>query len=291
MGGITKTLFGGSDSSSKQKSNSQLDPRMFKMFEQNYGRAQGVADNLQARQFAGFTPDWQAGAEGVRGIVNGPGMQSVNQAAGNLAANANYSPQMISAESMNTNSFLNPYLQNVAGNTTREMDRARQMALQTTGAQAAGYGAFGGSRHGIAEAETNRGYFDTLGNNLGQLFAGGYQSAQDAAMNAAQANQSAGLQGAQLSNQTNQLLASIGQQQQSMGLQANDALMNVGLAQQGFTQQQLDAIRNLPLEQQGLLNEALGINPGGGSGGVSTSSGSSTSSTQNGIFKPMGLGI
>ena len=39
-----------------------------------------------------------------------------------------------------------------------------------------------------------------------------------------------------------------------------------------ITQQQLDAIRNLPLEQQQILNQALGINVGGGSGMQSSSS-------------------
>jgi hypothetical protein len=291
MSGVTKTLFGGSDSKSKQKSNSALDPRLFNMFNQNYQSAQGVANNLGARQFAGFTPDWEAGAQGIRGTVNGAGMNSVNQAAAGAAAGAGYNPMMINQGSMDTNSFLNPYLQNVVGNTTNEMDRARQMAMQSLGANAAGSGAFGGSRHGIAEAETNRGYFDTLGNTIGQLYAGGYDNAQAAAMQAAINNQSAGLQGQQVQLQNNQLLSQLGQQQQTMGLQGNEALMNLGLAQQGLTQQQMDAIRNLPLEQQGLLNEALGINPGGGSGNVSTSSGTSTSSQQNGIFKSMGLGI
>ena len=44
-----------------------------------------------------------------------------------------------------------------------------------------------------------------------------------------------------------------------------------GLLRQGFSQQQLDAIRNLPLEQQQILNQALGINPGGGAGAQQTS--------------------
>jgi hypothetical protein len=37
----------------------------------------------------------------------------------------------------------------------------------------------------------------------------------------------------------------------------------------------LDAIRNLPFEQQQLINQALGLNVGGGSGMQSSSSGSS----------------
>ena len=58
-------------------------------------------------------------------------------------------------------------------------------------------------------------------------------------------------------------------------LLSNMQLLDQGLIQQGFSQQQLDAIRNLPLEQQQILNQALGINVGGGSGMQSSSSGSS----------------
>jgi len=60
-----------------------------------------------------------------------------------------------------------------------------------------------------------------------------------------------------------------------MGLTGARALAEQGLLRQGLSQQQLDAIRNLPLEQQQILNQALGINVGGGSGMQSSSSGSS----------------
>jgi hypothetical protein len=54
--------------------------------------------------------------------------------------------------------------------------------------------------------------------------------------------------------------------------------------QQGFSQQQLDAIRNLPLEQQQILNQALGINVGGGSGQTQTST------SRQGILGLLGIG-
>ena len=57
-----------------------------------------------------------------------------------------------------------------------------------------------------------------------------------------------------------------------MGLAGANALAQQGGFQQQFSQQQLDAIRNLPLEQQQIINQALGINPAGGSGMQSTSS-------------------
>jgi hypothetical protein len=57
-----------------------------------------------------------------------------------------------------------------------------------------------------------------------------------------------------------------------MGFQGAQNLSNLGQFQQQYTQQQLDAIRNLPLEQQQIVNQALGLNIGGGSGTTSTSS-------------------
>jgi hypothetical protein len=46
----------------------------------------------------------------------------------------------------------------------------------------------------------------------------------------------------------------------------------------------LDAIRNLPLEQQQILNQALGINVGGGSGVQQTST------SRQGLLGLLGLG-
>jgi len=56
-----------------------------------------------------------------------------------------------------------------------------------------------------------------------------------------------------------------------MGFAGAQALQNIGGQQQQFSQQQLDAIRNLPLEQQQIINQALGLNVGGGSGMQSSS--------------------
>ena len=80
------------------------------------------------------------------------------------------------------------------------------------------------------------------------------------------ANQAAGLQANQQRLGAAGQVANIAGQGQQMGLTGAQALQQQGALQQGFSQQQLDAIRNLPLEQQQILNQALGINVGGGSG-------------------------
>jgi hypothetical protein len=93
----------------------------------------------------------------------------------------------------------------------------------------------------------------------------------DRALQASLANQGAGLTANQQSIAAANQMANAGTAFTNMGLSANQALADQGLLRQGFSQQQLDAIRNLPLEQQQILNQALGINVGGGSGAQQTS--------------------
>jgi len=266
----------------------------------------------------------------------------------------------------NISQYMNPYTQEVTNQALSDLERARQLEQQRTAAQATAAKAFGGSRQGVAEAETNRAYGENAARLLAQQNAAGYEAAQraseadlarqmqaaqlnqakdlattqqslqlagqfglanqDAALRAALANQGVDLSVGQLNTQNAQqvalanqaaqnaraaqqaslyqqaglsnvdraLQASLANQgagltanQQSiaaanqmanagtaftnMGLSANQALADQGLLRQGFSQQQLDAIRNLPLEQQQILNQALGINVGGGSGQTSTS--------------------
>jgi hypothetical protein len=69
----------------------------------------------------------------------------------------------------------------------------------------------------------------------------------------------------------------------AMGFAGAQQLSGLGQMQQQYTQQQLDAIRNLPLEQQQIINQALGLNVGGGSGQTSTST------SRQGLLGVLGL--
>jgi hypothetical protein len=449
--------LGGSSSSQQQ-----LDPALRDLFLQNYQGAQGTASNLQARQFAGFTPDQeqafalnrlygsqlsaptlyatdaanllrqsaqyqpqnvsyqnalaqgyspaqaQAASAGAaqaaqaaqlnRGSIQNvnaagvTGSQVAREAFGSLAPSASANIRDVTPGSFlnqNIQAYMNPYTKAVTEQSLQDLERSRQLEQVKTSAQATAAKAFGGSRQGVAEAETNRAYGENAARLLAQQNAAAYQNAQqiseadlgrfmqaqqlnqakdlattqqslqlagqfglanqDAALRAALANQgvdvstgqlntqnaqqaalanqaaynqmaqfNAGLaqqtgmanqaaanqagqfgasaqNAAALANAQNQLQAYLANQQ--AGLQANqqrttaggqlasaatnlqnlgfgqaNQLRDQGLLQQGFTQQQLDAIRNLPLEQQQILNQALGINVGGGSGMQSSSS-------------------
>jgi hypothetical protein len=91
------------------------------------------------------------------------------------------------------------------------------------------------------------------------------------------ANQQAGLQANQQRIGASGLLANVAGQGQQMGFAGANALAQQGGAQQQLSQAQLDAVRNLPLEQQQIINQALGLNVGGGSGMQSSSRGSGSS--------------
>ena len=403
-------------SSSKQSSQSQLDPAFRDAYLANLETAKGVSGGLQAREFAGFTPDQLASFDITRQFAD-PNSQQMRQlgTAGTLATSAGlYRPQQVQSREVqaalanaaqlgrgnvrdvsnigvtgqqvaqealgaiapqaranirdieagsflnqNMQAYMNPYTQAVTEQSLADLERSRQLQQQQTAAQATAARAFGGSRQGVAEAETNRAYGENAARLLAQQNAAGYEAAQraseadlarsmqaqqlnqaqdlattqqslqlagqfglanqDAALRAALANQGIDLSVGQLNTQNAQqvalanqaaqnqmgqfnaanflqanlanqgaglqanqqrigasgLLANIAGQGQQMGFAGANQLAQQGGMQQGFSQAQLDAIRNLPLEQQQILNQALGINVGGGSGMQSSSSGSS----------------
>ena len=279
----------------------------------------------------------------------------------------------------NIQQYMNPYTQAVTEQGLTDLERSRQLQQQQTAAQATAAKAFGGSRQGVAEAETNRAYGETAQKFIAQQNAQAYEAAQRAseadlarqmqaqqlnqaqdlattqqslqlagqfglanqasALQASQANQDAMLRAAlanqgydfnvgqlntenqqqtNLSNQAslNQValanadnflkaslanqgaglqanqqrlgaagqVANIAGQGQQMGFAGANQLAQQGALQQGFSQQQLDAIRNLPLEQQQILNQALGINVGGGSGTQASST------SRQGLLGLLGIG-
>jgi hypothetical protein len=415
-----------SGGSSGGGSSSSLDPAMRDAFLANAQRATGVAENLGARQFAGYNPA-QADALRLSQQFSNPNSQafqnvgsaaSMTQAAGDNgfervnAANLNrgavrdINAERIAAEriaadrvsganvtsealgqiapqaranirDVNASSFLNqniqqymnPYTQQVVDTSLADLERSRQLAQQQGAAQAVRAKAFGGSRQGVAEAETNRAFADQAARTSAGLRSQGFDTAsglaqadlarqmqaqqlnqaqdaattqqslalsgqfglanQQAALEAARANQATGLtasqsnqatglqaqtanqgmdfnvgqmntqlaQQAALANQQAGLqanqqrlaaagqLAGIGGQQQTMGFAGANQMLGIGNQAQAQTQAQLDAARNLELERQQIINQALGLNVGGGSGAISTSA----QESRQGLLGVLGL--
>ena len=276
-------------SKSTQSSTSELDPQMKAQFLENTERAKQTAARLGPRQFAGFTPDQYESFEQTRQFAdpNSLQMRQVGTAA-NIAERAGtYQPERVRAGSLlnqDIGAYMSPYTQNVTEQGLRDINRSRTLANVNTAAGATAAKAFGGSRHGVAEAETNRAFDENALRFVGQQNAEAFRSAQAGAesdlrrqQEARMANQGAGLTANAQRTTAAGTLANIGAQGQRMGFQGAEQLAQQGEEQQQFSQEQMDALRNLPLEQQQVINQALGLNVGGGSGMRSSSRGSGSS--------------
>lgn len=358
---------------------------------QGYGPAQADAAQMNRGLVRDVNAERIAADRIASDRVSGANVTS--EALGQIAPQARQNIRDIQAGSFlnqNVQQYMNPYTQAVTDQSLKDLERSRQLQQQQTSAQATAARAFGGSRQGVAEAETNRAFGENAARLVAQQNAEAFRSAQQAseadlsramqaqqlnqaqdaattqqslalagqfglanqqaALEAARANQASGLTASQanqdallrsglanqgvdvnvgqlntqnvqqrnlanqaainqaqqfgagaqnqasLANAQNFLQANLANQQagltanqqrlaasgqianiagqgQQMGIAGANQLAQQGAIQQQFSQQQLDAIRNLPLEQQQIINQALGINPGGGSGTQQTASG------------------
>lgn len=179
-------------------------------------------------------------------------------------------------------SYMSPYMQNVVDIQQREALRQAGIAATQRGAQAVGSGAFGGSRQGIMEAEARR----NLGTQLGDIQKAGSQAAfeqaqnlygteQSRAMQAALANQQAGmttgqqnlaaLLGVQQTGAQSAMQAQLANQQallEAQRLAEQSRQYGAGLGLQGIQQQiaasgQLGALGQAQFGQQKDIINAL----------------------------------
>lgn len=123
----------------------------------------------------------------------------------------------------NIGQFFNPFTSAVTARTMDDMNRARMMTMNQNGAQATQAGAYGGSRHGIADAETNRAFFDQAGNMAANLNMQGFNTALGAAQQQqGMMSQLAG-QGFNFGNTLNGNMAAAGATKQQLMQQLIDA--------------------------------------------------------------------
>jgi hypothetical protein len=179
----------------------------------------------------------------------------------------------------NIGQFMNPYQQMVTGGTMRDMERQRQMQMNNIGASATAAGAFGGSRHGVAESLTNEGFARQGAQAFGQLQNQGFNQALDAAQNQQNIQMGGAAQMGRLGNQAF-----------NTGQAINNQQMQQGLMQQGLQQSLIDAAQNqfqqyanAPMQSLGAPMAALGAIPQGG--------GSTTAQSKSpGLFDYLSLG-
>ena len=264
---------GGGGGTQTTVSKTEVDPDIKAAYLGNVDYARDVANAMGQRQYAGFNPQYQAGEQvATAAALGGPGMQNLDTAAQMTQMAGGYAPLAVGPNQALTQAYYNPYQQDVINTGLADLERARMTAVGQTGQQAMAAKAFGGSRHGVAEALTNQQYGTQAGNMIANLRAQGFQNAQQMAQQAQQLNQAADLSGAQFRLGAAGQLGQMGQQQQAGQYNAANVLMGLGGARQQLAQQQLDAQRGLGLERLGIMSGALGLQMPG-MGGTVTSTG------------------
>lgn len=262
-----------SKSSTSQNSTTSIDPQQRQMITDLYNRALPIADKpyeaYAGQTLAGPNATQQQAYGMVTDTATGNvGGAALEQAIGGTQAAQGYRPMQVSAGSSlgMVGNYMNPYLDNVAGDVLSNLDRARLITQNSNAAAADAAHAFGGSRHGVVDAENNRNFYETAGDQLGKLYSQGYDTAMASAntdlnrdltaqtTNAANAYSAANL-GLTASNQ----LATLGDKERTNAYQDAAMLESVGNTQQAQTQAQLDDSYNKFLEEQNYGKNQVGF--------------------------------
>jgi len=160
------------------------------------------------------------------------GQFNVNQAAAGGLQQAMQGTQQAMQAPINIGAYANPYENQVVQQSMRDVGSAAQMGLNQLDAQAGAAQAFGGSRHGIAQAETMKGFNQQALDQAAQLRSQGFNASLRAAMADRQARLGAASQ-----------LGYLGQQAFGVGQTIQSNQRQQGLLQQSIQQALIDAAR------------------------------------------------
>jgi len=159
----------------------------------------------------------------------------------------------------NLSPYMNPYTRNVIGGLQQEAARGMAIGANQLGAQATRAGAFGGSRHGIAQGQMMGDIMRGVNQQTGQLMQSGFQNAQTMAQQDIQNRMAQAQQ-----------LAGLGQQSFGYGQAIQQNLAQQGTAQQALQQALIDAAKaqyagyqQAPVSGLGIMTQALGASPHG----------------------------
>ena len=256
MGGLCESDTVNTPSSTSTVSNTSIPTWVSEGGEKLFNQAAALAERpfeaYTGARVADFTPDTQSAFTGVRS--NQGVYQPQLTQAGDLTTQAGRSFDQAAYEQ-----YANPFQQNVTDMAGREMNRQYDQALLGQNAQAQAAGAFGGSRHGILNAENERNRMQNMGDLQFRGAQQGFQNAQQMfgtdQARALQAGSQAGQLGAlqsQLGYQDAQALQGIGAQQQALDQQSLDTAYGDYLEQREYPYRQtnfaLGALRGTPYE-------------------------------------------
>ena len=245
--------------------------------------------------------------------VNQGAAQALQSAGAAAQQGMNFQPATMTAQGYNPaqasqyiSQYQNPYESQVVQQSLRDVGSAAQQGFNQLDAQATSAGAFGGSRHGVAQAEMAKGYTQQMADAAARMRQQGFNTALGAAQTQAGAQTAANQFGAQagmnvqqqnIANQMAANTARLGAAQQMAGLgqqafgigqtiQRNQAQQ--GLLQQGIQQALIDAAKGqfagyigAPMASLQAPLAALGAAPN-----VSTT----TQSMRPGLFNYLQLG-
>ena len=172
----------------------------------------------------------------------------------------------------NIGQFMNPFTQGVVNTTMQQLGGARQMAMNDIGAQATRAGAFGGSRHGVAEALSNQGFAQQAANTLANLNMQGFNTALGAAQN------------------QQQMMSQLAGQGFGFGQAINQQQMQQGSLQQGLMQSIIDAARGQYGGFTGAPMQSLQA-PLAALGAANMGQNTQTQSQKPGLFNYLSLGL
>jgi hypothetical protein len=192
---------------------------------------------------------------------------NINQFAQGMKPLTNFQPDQVYARQftdMDMSKYMNPYTNQVVDTSLAALDRERQQQQMQNASQAQAAGAFGGSRQGLVEAQTNEAAQRQAGQLSANLYQQGYGQAQQVAMQdianrmqAQLANQQAGIQGAGVRMDAGRIGGLLAQQAGQANIQSAAALEAAGQAQQQQQQAMLNSKYQQFLEKRGYPNQQL----------------------------------
>ena len=223
------------------------------------------------------TPPTQAAPSPTYAPLPQQGGFNVNQAAAGALQGAIGGTQRAMQAPLQVGDYANPYTSAVIDRTQQDIERQRQMATNTLGAQATAAGAFGGSRQGVAEGVMAGEYGRMAGDIAAQQRQQNYSQALQAAMADRQARLGAASQ-----------LGGLGQQAFGTSQAIQQQQMQQGLMQQGLQQQLIDAARGQYAGYTGAPQQSLGLPLA--ALGAAPAPQSTTNSLKPGLFNYLQLG-
>ena len=218
-------------------------------------RAEDIANRpfvgYEGDRIAGFTPEEMEGRMAAMGLAReGVGMPQVEQASDVMERAAGYQagtydPRLASETSVSP--YMSEYYMGAIQPALQELRRQQNINLQGVSDAAARSGAFGGSRHGVAESELMRGY----GQQMGDLITGAQARAYESGiglresdirrMNEAQTtNEAMRLSGLQAQMAGASGLSQVANQMREMGYSDADIMRQLGQESRALEQARLD---------------------------------------------------